>query len=587
MSSNNLRKRIIVFSIFVIGGFACSYFFLRNTHQTIPSTPTTTSDKKDSVIAVSLFRQKIDFENEAVATTEKAASGKHSYKLTPQTEYGYGVNKMMKDIPDYQNLNQIDVELKCWLPNKVDAVFVLSIEDATGKSMLWDSKPITVDKTGDWGTLHFTYTIKPEAIKPDYIIKLYPWNKTKQEFFIDDISVDYKGMQKINSSTILSTSATNFFFNFETTDGLTGIDNIKQTTAHSGKMACDLSSGKEYGPLVIKSASAVSSMPLKKISASVWVFPLTDNPLIVLTASISNAKGESVFWDGKSTNKQFAKNKWTKLNANFVLPFEKISGDDKIQVNVWNKSRTDLIIDDMEVVYGESADRKGEASTIDANTIYEKQFVPQKNKPPFKTIYFTKQEISNYTITNFSPNDEYIVGDFIKDKNNLDEIICIQNGKATMLKYSSEQSQFIPIHEKELSADSLLKNKKTIGDFKENTLFKPTDITFSGDYFGDNNTEILKLNTDWRFDLKLIEQEKEDYTILGTVDFKGYPNDYNPKYYEFTKIIAGNFISSKQTSLLVISCNCADATFNGVHCNQFENNPALPNNVSVYSIENK
>ena len=387
---------------------------------------------------------------------------------------------------------------------------------------------------------------------------------------------------------------TNFFYDFETTEGLTGTETIKQTTAHSGKMACDLSGGKEYGPLVIKNTSTVSTGSLKKISASVWVYPLKDNPVAVLTASISNSKGESVFWDGKSTNKLFTKNKWTKLNANFILPFEKISPDDKIQVNVWNKSRTDLIIDDMEIVYGETPDRKGEASTIDANTIYEKQFVPQKNKPPFQTIYFTKQEINTSSISNFTPNDEFIVGDFIKDKNNLDEIICIRNGKTVLFAYSPETKQFKAVIGKSFSIDSLVTFNKSMKYFFSPRLLdnnklipKSTDVIFIGDYSGNKKQEILEFNSDWRFDLKLIELNKTEYTTLGAIDFNGYANDYNPKYYEFTKILSGNFVTTNKTSIIIISCNCADANFNGKHCNQLENNPALPNSVSLYSIENR
>ena len=72
---------------------------------------------------------------------------------------------------------------------------------------------------------------------------------------------------------------------------------------------------------------------------------------------------------------------------------------------------------------------------------------------------------------------------------------------------------------------------------------------------------------------------------IGTVDFKGYSNDYNPKYYEMVKIIAGNFVSPKQTSLLVMMCNCADKNFDGKHCNTIENLPYLPNSTQLYSIE--
>ncbi len=588
MPPNKLRKQILILSVIVVCGFTGAYLFMIKHYAETHSGQLAEIIKKDTVEAVSLLSENFDFENTEGASVEKAASGKKSFKITPSLEYGFGISKTIKDILNYQSLNEIDIELKCWMKKKLNAVYVLSVEDPNSKIIFWDSKPILSDKIGDWSTIHFIFNIKPEAIKPGYIIKLYPWNKAKEEFYMDDISVNYMGMGTANNTPAAQTSTTHFFYAFENKDGLTGTECIKQTTAHSGKMACDLTGGREYGPLVIKQISDVSTTPLKKINASVWVYPLADKTNTVLTASITNSKGENIFWEGKSTESSpFPKNKWTKLNVCFNIPAEKVSPEDKLQVNVWNKGRTDVIIDDLEIVYGEGPDRKGETSTIDANSIYEKQFVPQKNKPPFNTIYFTKQEINTSAIAHFTPNDEYLVVDFIKDKNNLDELICIQNGKAILYAYNSETKQFKAVSRKSSPADSLLKIKTTSDNGKDKTFFKPTDITFPGDYFGDNKTEILEFNSDWRFDLKLIKKEKEDVTVLGNIDFKGYSNDYNPKYYEFTKIVSGKFINSAKSSLLIINCNCADADFNGKHCKQFENNPALPNSVGLYSIETK
>lgn len=110
-----------------------------------------------------------------------------------------------------------------------------------------------------------------------------------------------------------------------------------------------------------------------------------------------------------------------------------------------------------------------------------------------------------------------------------------------------------------------------------------TDKVYPGNYF-DNKRTYLKLNTDWRFDLKLVEKDASGYTILGNVDFKGYPNDYNPKYYEFVKIVPGKFLSKNQTSLLVVMCNCADKDFTGIHCKTVDNISYLPNSTQVYNI---
>ncbi len=502
---------------------------------------------------------------------------------------------------------------------------------------------------------------------------------------------EYASQQIENKPTSISNTNSNFFFDFETVEGLSGTENIKVTTAHSGKMACELSGGKEYGPSVLKKIKDISSMPIKKVSASVWVYSLKDNPSVVLTASVVNSKNESVFWDGKSSESAtwIQKNKWIKINAGYNLPVEKISPDDIIHINIWNKGKTDIIIDDLEIVYGENAERRGIDAIIDPNAIYEKRFVPQRNKPPFKTIYCEKQDIKNENSTfitpdkkdplaDFSPNDEFLVGNFITDKNNLDEIICIKNGMAAIFEYNPEDHQFMMVLDAakiekivwndettkfagDFNADGktdlLIVNKKNASwelfDFtnktwnlilkgssainpqwidaknkpfvtnlfskdkndaltifntsnysilqlnKKTNVFEETSFNLSpndsglfnganniyvGNFDGSKKQNILKLNTDWRFDFKQIELDTAGFHIINTIDFKGFSNDFNPKYYEFLKIVSGKFISSSKTSLLVMMRNCADNNFDGVHCVQFEDLKTLPNSTQLYNL---
>lgn len=493
-------------------------------------------------------------------------------------------------------------------------------------------------------------------------------------------------LSDIQSSS--GTSTTNFFFDLETTDGLSGTENIKQGIAHSGKMACDLGGGKEFGFSVVRKLSDIGTFPLKRAAASIWVYPLSEGCNVVLTASISNSKNEGVFWDGKSTESmELPANTWTKLNALYNFPVEKLNAEDVLQINVWNKGKTDVIVDDLEIVYGESTERRGSYSGIDANLFYEKRFVSPRNKPPFPVIPFKKLEINNSDSTqliagntsiDLSPNDEYLVGDFIEDKNGLDELLYFKNNKTFILGYNSEKEQFQVLLEtgsikqterktntKEFAgdfnsdgkADFLIVNKnlwqlfelkdkgwnsiangntgalkadwfsdssrpfvsglfslnakdalvlinsnhyyqlqfnKTSGTFEETKteifkadsgLFNATSFIYQGDFTGRGMKELLKYDTEWRFDLKLIEKNKDGYTIVGTVDFTEFSNDYNPKYYEFLKIIPGRFTDSKKTALLTIMRNCADKDFNGMYCNTFENLNYLPNSIQLYTVK--
>lgn len=632
---NSQKKRLVVYSLFIFSGFLGAYFFLRKKNNPSTSSTENTIFKKDSLISATLLSEYFDLENnyEAFISTEKKHSGKQSCKLSPSIEYGVSIVKNISEIPSFNNLKNISITYNCLNGSEnPDALYVLSIDDNKGKNVFWAGEPILYNVDKDWKEATVSFLVAPEFLNPNYKITIYPWNRNKKEFYIDDIHVDYIGTAVYKNEESSKSETSNLIFDFETDAGMQNADNVKETTAHSGKKACDLSGGKEYGPSINKKIGEISSVPLKKISLSVWVYPLTDNPNTVLVASVVNSKNETVFWEGKSTEGlHFQKNKWTKINASCILPIEKLSSQDILGVSVWNKGKTDVIVDDLEIVYGDSPERRGSPSTVDATAIYEKRFVGEKNKPPFKTIYFEKQELKKGD-DNFSPNDDFFVGDFFIDKNSLEEVLCVKNSGAELYSYSPENKQFKKLWGTELHADSIwgANNDFYSGDFnsdgkldilfvnKDNNdwgiinfngkewitisqgknpkrewlakneipkvgILSKTDKIYPGNYFGNKQT-FLKLNTDWRFDLKLLEKDASGYTILGNVDFKGYPKDYNPKYYEFIKIVSGKFLSKDKTSLLVVMCNCADADFKGTHCNTVDNLTFLPNSTQVYTI---
>jgi hypothetical protein len=651
---NDQKKRFIVFSILVFSGFSGAFLFLK---KNSPTTETTiaTEQPKDTLVSVSLLSEYFDFENSGDASTssEKAFSGKKSSKLSPTLEYGFGVNHLLGDIPSYKKLTSVSLVFECITENMdTSALYVFAINDKNGKNIYWNGVPIRSMKKDSWSNDSIHFKIKPEFLIPENAITFYAWNRNKKIIFIDDLTINYYGTVEAKTTSQKEATNTNFFFDFETTTGLNGIETIKETTAHSGKFACDLSGNKEYGPSIIKKIKDVSKEPIKKIKLSIWLYPLTDNPNTVITASVTNSKNETVFWDGKSSeNKHFPKNQWSKINAAFDLPIEKITPEDLLTVNIWNKGKSDVLVDDLEIVYGENAERRGAPSTLDANAIYEKHFIAKRNKPPFKTIWLQKQEIKNENSTSlvadkksitaeFSPNDSFLTGNFFTEKNNLDEVICIKSTGVGMFGYSQEKKGFLKIWETLNRNDSIWNeiNSFSFGDFNNDgksevlvlnksnqdwclidfdgkkwnvrskgnknnlnktwiskfepptfgnskDVFRSSDILYPGNYFGEASPETLKLNTDWRFDLKLVEQQKDGYTILGNVDFKGYPNDNNPKYYEFVKIISGKFLVSSKTSLIVMMRNCADSNFNGTQCNLFESLPELPNSTQVYSFE--
>ncbi|MCC6836902.1 MAG: hypothetical protein IT234_00050, partial [Bacteroidia bacterium] len=431
-----------------------------------------TTPQKDSLVFTNLYHELQDMEmlNDPRLTKDVFSSGQQSHKLSSDLEYSIGFNKLFQDIPSYQGVQKINVGLKSYSKNKIkDAVLVVSIDNAKEqKNIFWDGKPLLFDPLNSWNNNNFSYEIKSEFISPGNSISIYVWNKTKEEFYIDDLVIDIFGNTKIVDDVLVSNS--NFFFDFETTEGIIGPENIKATTAHSGKQAIDMSDGKEYGPSILKTVKEIATEPFKKVSASVWIYPTKEKPNLVLTASsINEQTGEAIFWEGKSTETSvFPLNTWTKLNAAFNLPSEKLTVDNKIQINIWNKGKTGVIVDDLEIVYGTPNERKGPPSALELNAQYEKGFTPIKNTPPFDMCYLNRKLTSN-TLTEYTSKDPIVSGNFITSSKT-DELVCIKNKTARIYLFNADKKEFEKIAESNAS---------------ESSLFDPSNVYFSGDYNGD------------------------------------------------------------------------------------------------------
>lgn len=643
-------------------------------HEGDNSAKGNTTPKKDSLVFTNLYHELQDMEmlNDPRLTKEVFSSGQQSHQLSKDLEYSIGFNKLFQDIPSFQGIQKISIGLKSYSKNKIkDAVLVVSIDNVKEqKNIFWEGKPLLFEPLNSWNNNSFSYEIKSEFISPGNSISVYVWNKTKEEFYIDDLVIDIFGNTKIANDVLVSNS--NFLFDFETTEGIVGPENIKITTAHSGKQAIDMSDGKEYGPSVVKTIKEIATEPFKKVSASVWVYPTQEKPNLVLTASsINEQTGEAIFWEGKSTeNSVFPLNTWTKLNASFNMPAEKLTADNKIQINIWNKGKTGVIVDDLEIVYGTPNERKGIPSALELNVQYEKGFTPIKNTPPFDVCYLNRKLFSN-TLTEYTSKENIVSGDFITSSKT-DELVCIKNKKARIYSFNTDKKEFEKIAESGENESSLfdpsnvyfsgdynsdgkqdllcinttngtwqilnyLNNKWQIGfsgknNLKEHwykqmyissgktftdkdaltlsngksllslqltngewqekmisipasaqTVFHSNDLYYTGSIAGSKQT--LLLNKDWRFDLKLISTDDNDPTIRYMVDFKGYESDHNPKYYEFTKLVSGNFYSEKELSLLVFSFNCVDSNFDGIKCTSIESNKQFPNKIELYTFE--
>jgi hypothetical protein len=142
--------------------------------------------------------------------------------------------------------------------------------------------------------------------------------------------------------------------------------------------------------------------------------------------------------------------------------------------------------------------------------------------------------------------------------------------KSVLLQVIKHEIQVLQLENGQWVSSSFGTNKNGF-IFKENDLFMDW-----------NNKTFLKLNTQWRFDLKQVQINKDDVAIKCNFDFQKDEKGSNPKYYEQTKILSGNFLSVKSKQLLVCYFNCLNNNFTGNNCNGIENNDDFPNGISFY-----
>jgi len=112
-----------------------------------------------------------------------------------------------------------------------------------------------------------------------------------------------------------------------------------------------------------------------------------------------------------------------------------------------------------------------------------------------------------------------------------------------------------------------------------------TDRFFTGQFEGGTVTQVLRLNRNWRFDLKQISFNDSTFEIRHMVDFKGYEKDYNPKYYELFVPVTGRFLHPGQDLMLIISSNCREWDLYGKKCREAENHPSLPDRINLYTLK--
>jgi hypothetical protein len=124
-------------------------------------------------------------------TKESSHSGIYAAKTDSASPYSIGFIRKLNEISDHQI---IQIDMQAYVLSKsfdAQATFVLSIESA-GKSVYWQGVNIVdfISAPNKWYPVKCHYDL-PKDIPRDSEVRIYIWNKGKEEVLADDFELKF------------------------------------------------------------------------------------------------------------------------------------------------------------------------------------------------------------------------------------------------------------------------------------------------------------------------------------------------------------------------------------------------------------
>ncbi len=701
---------------------------------------------------ITVFRKEYDLEkldgieNAGLVTKAKACSGMQSTEMNPEIEYGINLLFPLDIIPGGTNIIEAKISAAVWTEDAGDAQWVLEVRDPDQKTLFWNSALFTPGKHV-WDTLDFSFQLPPEFLNRANSFKFYPWNKSFKSIWVDNICVNFIGTAKGRNGKRVDYKSVNYFLNYEEESLLTDQGSLTDERARSGTHSTVVRGNNSYSNSFGKIIREISDDTLRRVSLVVWIYPQQRNPSLTLVVTVKNASGETVFWDGKSSEKlEFAAGEWQKFTAEILIPPDKrklIKSTDEVVVYLWNRSSIKVFADDLEIVYGDESARPGLLPFADMNLSSRESYSFDRLHGPYRINYLENISLNNkdYLASDGTekfgklfPDDEIIllkskIGQedlllhlrgnaiemfrwceknsafvllgrskkmtalnagtiiyaFDSDGDGNSEVLAINDHKGSLISLSPESytsctnnysaltnnilwegeidsnsyhlvddfsgdgkdewlsvnmdtqtwqlkifqndhwvvkgngvfpansfsstsaicsGNFIPANKKTQLLLSYRDNSKNVSviyeynstaeNFRQTSgtkesyltqIFSPGMKLFKTNIDGDLQDEILTFNHDWRFNMKIVDCDARGFYVLSALDFKGYQNSCNPKFYEVSKPIVGNLTGAKNDNLMMVLRNCADKKFDGSSCVVYGGSPDLPDQIQMYFLK--
>jgi len=512
----------------------------------------------------------IDFENMQAdgITTKQAYQGLQSAITTGENAYSFVSSFSLSDF-DLSNIDQMNYRF-FFLNQKEEVNFVLvfSIKDSDGNVVHWYGHHVNQQtKPGEWNRMQGYMPLDAEVCHPDNILEVYGWNRNQNTVFVDDIYFVLKSK-----------------------------GDIKQ----GSEVLCDLTVNPDFSPKINQPPYPVLFFETGRVTP-LGLSPSASRYNIAITVNILGTPYQQVI-AGVSSDKLSCYYVEDKRLRSKPLKLDAVLSDKIVLVNYnsnGNKSDEILVFDNSNnMIY--CLRLEVERDVINSVKIWEQSYesaglnysvkkvctIIENNKPNGLLIYDSFDLFYTVPVNNQlqaiqtipSEKGEIIFwqcGNLLAD-NPGNELLCI---------YASSKASYYRIFGIETKQGSV--SLKAIGNkISGNTGYDGMPATanyFIGNFSDNQYLNTLMLDRSWRFDMKMLKLSRQFYEITHYIDFKGFADGNNPKYYPATVLVSGNFYGDLHDELMCFSFTCKQSQKQKMPRNSKQQ--MLNQKAEVYEIE--
>ena len=342
----------------------------------------------------------------------------------------------------------------------------------------------------------------------------------------------------VNPQKVRPLSPHSLFYDFEMAPGKEMPGGFYKGQAHSGQYSVKAFGQNSFSIAVERTAQEVGVENLKAVALSAWiyVFPTKNEVKGHFVFTASNELGVNVCWQGIGLREpEIPRGKWFKISGYFDLTSVAFKPGYKLQIYFWNNSRTDILIDDYNIVFGGAVDRRGDSAWVDMTR--PAGYTPRFNYPPFPVSLLEKETIVSLPKpSEILPSDFVIAGNFLNTGSDALFIIG-QDGKPASFAFCPETRGF----------------RKVILNYPAATApFTPVKKILKGKFLNIPGEQII-ITGDKSWMMAALEPVGKPCTSSGPIqaNLKILWKSETPA----TSLYAGDFTGDHRTELLMVADN--------------------------------